>query len=348
MITDKIRSKLATWKGTVLSIMGRVQLVKSIIHGMLVYSFHVYFWPKRLLRLLDSWLKNFIIWSGDVLSKKVCTVSWKLMCRPWSEGGLDLKPTRLVNEALILKLAWDMLANDTQWTRLFKKRYFSKGKPISHHVKSSVWSGIKTQIVTALDNSLWIVGTGEKIQFWTDNWLGEPLVDLLHFDPGPHDSLKGTVSEVIVNGSWVLPTDITDYGNIKDRLAAIVLPSGPLPDVMVWTHSPDGILSSKLALSFLRPRTPVLPWADQIWRPSILPAHSCIYWRFHHGKMPTDESLRSRGSIVVSVCSLCLLADETSDHLFLRCPFASQLWNWIGGKLCCVIDRSSVDSILSC
>jgi len=66
--------------------------VKSIIHGMLVYSFHVYFWPRRLLRLLDSWIKKFI-WSGDVLSKKVCTVSWSMMCRPWSEGGLDLKPT---------------------------------------------------------------------------------------------------------------------------------------------------------------------------------------------------------------------------------------------------------------
>ena len=46
MITDKIKNKLATWKGTIISIMGRGQLVKSTIHGMLVYSFHVYFWPK--------------------------------------------------------------------------------------------------------------------------------------------------------------------------------------------------------------------------------------------------------------------------------------------------------------
>lgn len=58
MITDKIRNKLATWRGTILSIMSSVQLVKSIIHGMLVYSFHVYIWPRRLLRLLDSWIKK--------------------------------------------------------------------------------------------------------------------------------------------------------------------------------------------------------------------------------------------------------------------------------------------------
>jgi len=63
MITDRIKNKLATWKGRILSIMGRVQLVKSIIHGMLVYSFYVYLWPRRLLRLLDSWIKkNYLEW----------------------------------------------------------------------------------------------------------------------------------------------------------------------------------------------------------------------------------------------------------------------------------------------
>lgn len=41
-IVDGIKVKIATWKGTMLTIMGRVQLIKSNIHGMLVYCFHVY------------------------------------------------------------------------------------------------------------------------------------------------------------------------------------------------------------------------------------------------------------------------------------------------------------------
>jgi ribonuclease HI len=64
--------------------------------------------------------------------------------------------------------------------------------------------------------------------------------------------------------------------------------------------------------------------------------------------MPTDENLRSRGCIVVSVCSLCLLSDESSEHLFLRCQFATHLWDWIGFKLNCVIDTSSIATLLSC
>jgi hypothetical protein len=142
MITDRIKNKLATWKGRILSVMGRVQLVKSIIHGMLVYSFHVYLWPRRLLRLLDSWI-IFFIWSGDVLTKKVCTVAWNVMCRPWAEGGLDIKPTRLINEALIMKLSWDLIATESQWSILFKKRFFSNGQPSKQYFKSLVWSGIK-------------------------------------------------------------------------------------------------------------------------------------------------------------------------------------------------------------
>jgi hypothetical protein len=39
---------------------------------------------------------------------------------------------------------------------------------------------------------------------------------------------------------------------------------------------------------------------------------------------------------------------ECSDHLFLQCDFASRLWDWIGGKLHCVIDSSLVASLLHC
>ena len=163
MITDRIKAKLATWKGSLLSVMGRVQLVKYIIHETLVYFFHVYYmWPRRLLRMLDTWIKN-CIWSGDVLTRKVCTVSWNCLSRPWTEGGLDLKPTRLINDSLILKLAWNLLAIDSQWAALLKQSFISNGKLVDHYFKSFVWAGIKIHIGAVISNSLWIVGTGENI-----------------------------------------------------------------------------------------------------------------------------------------------------------------------------------------
>lgn len=73
-IADRIKSKLAGWKASLLSIMRRVQLVKSIIHSMLIYSFHVYAWPVSLVKQVDNWTRNFI-WAGDINTKKIVTVA---------------------------------------------------------------------------------------------------------------------------------------------------------------------------------------------------------------------------------------------------------------------------------
>lgn len=73
-IADKITSKLASWKGSLLSIMGRVELVKSIIQSLLLYSFHVYVWPPSLLKHLDNCIRNFV-WVGHINKCKVVTVA---------------------------------------------------------------------------------------------------------------------------------------------------------------------------------------------------------------------------------------------------------------------------------
>jgi len=49
-IADKIKAKLSAWKASLLSIAGRVLLVKSVIQGMLIHSISIYYWPKQLLK----------------------------------------------------------------------------------------------------------------------------------------------------------------------------------------------------------------------------------------------------------------------------------------------------------
>lgn len=53
-ICDRIKVKLATWKGVLLSSMGRVWLIKSINHRMFIYSFNIYLWPMKLLKQIDG------------------------------------------------------------------------------------------------------------------------------------------------------------------------------------------------------------------------------------------------------------------------------------------------------
>jgi len=64
-LVDKVTSKLGSWKEKSLTMMGRVQLVNSVIYGSLSYNFQVYRWPSNLLKHIDKWVRNFI-WTSDI------------------------------------------------------------------------------------------------------------------------------------------------------------------------------------------------------------------------------------------------------------------------------------------
>jgi hypothetical protein len=74
-LTDKVKMKLSAWKASLLSIAGRVQLVKSVVQSMLLHCLTIYSWPIKLLKDLEKWMRNFI-WSGEINKRKLVTVSW--------------------------------------------------------------------------------------------------------------------------------------------------------------------------------------------------------------------------------------------------------------------------------
>jgi hypothetical protein len=102
-IADRIKLKLSAWKASLLSIAGRVQLVRSVIQSMLTYSISVYSWPISLLKDLEKCIRNFI-WSGDIEKRKLVTISWQKLCRPLDQGGLNLRSLTSLNSASNLKL----------------------------------------------------------------------------------------------------------------------------------------------------------------------------------------------------------------------------------------------------
>jgi hypothetical protein len=118
-IADKISSKLTAWKASLLSMAGRVQLVQSVIQSMLIYSITIYSWPTGLLKQVEKNIRNFI-WSGDVDKRKLVTTSWKKVCRPLAQGGLNLKSLSNLNKAANLKLCWSLVNSQAAWAKLLK------------------------------------------------------------------------------------------------------------------------------------------------------------------------------------------------------------------------------------
>jgi len=76
------------------------------------------------------------------------------MCRSWAAGCLDIKPARLINESLILHLAWHFSSGNSHWARLLRKRFLKNGTPLQHYFQSSLWGGIKYHMGTITSNSI--------------------------------------------------------------------------------------------------------------------------------------------------------------------------------------------------
>lgn len=64
-ISNKFIAKLPNWKSPLLSRMGRIHMVKSIIHGILFYSTRIYELLSCLLSMMDTWIRNFV-WNSSI------------------------------------------------------------------------------------------------------------------------------------------------------------------------------------------------------------------------------------------------------------------------------------------
>lgn len=89
-LINKVRQRLESWKASILSFAGRVELIISTLS-----SFHI-FWsmafplPSSVLSELDKVCRQFI-WGDTYMKRKIHTVSWDLICLPRDEGGLGIR-----------------------------------------------------------------------------------------------------------------------------------------------------------------------------------------------------------------------------------------------------------------
>jgi len=323
-IADRVKLKLAAWKASLLSIAGRIQLVKSVVHGMLIHSFSVYSWPVSLIRDIERCIKNFIV-SGDITKRKLVTISWKKICKSYEEGGLGLRSLITINEAYNLKNCWNLFNSKESWAIILRDRALRQNSCIHHHIYSSLWYGMKNDYNGIIENSTFMIGNGEK-----DKWCGDSLCISLHIPQHLHSLLSAKVSDFINNFQWNIPWFLElSFPNLRSLIQQVIIPADNRMDKIIWNHSPSGDLNLKDAYTFKSNHSPVSHWAQSIWHRNIPPSKSLVAWRLMHDKMPTNENLIRRGCCLPSICNLCLNNQETSFHIFFDCPYAIKIWTWL-------------------
>jgi len=180
------------------------------------------------------------------------------------------------------------MQSQKSWAIILKDRVLRANSTIKHHIFSSLWSSMKEEFNTIKDNSIWLLGNGQLINFWNDAWCGPPLSQIFNVPVSISNLLSSSVSDYIFNRQWQLPDQIQQmFPNILQIISSLVIPMEDREDQLLWKHTPHGNLQLKEAYYFKLQQAPNLHWAKTIWSPDIPPAKSMLVWRLMHEKLLT-------------------------------------------------------------
>ena len=106
-ILEKARTILNTWYHRGLSLLGRVQVVNTLIASLFVYKMMVLpIIPRHIVRNMDNVIREFL-WN-----KKKSKIAYNILQNPKKEGGLNL--VNLTNKDKALKATWPQILSNEQ------------------------------------------------------------------------------------------------------------------------------------------------------------------------------------------------------------------------------------------
>ena len=113
-LLNKLESAIQGWMGKFLSYAGRLELLRSVLNGMVQFWIGIFPIPgvvlSRIIRICRSFL-----WSGCI-GKRTALVAWHRVCLPKTEGGLGLLDLKARSKTVIAGHIWNIhLKTDSIW-----------------------------------------------------------------------------------------------------------------------------------------------------------------------------------------------------------------------------------------
>ncbi|PON79265.1 hypothetical protein PanWU01x14_013810 [Parasponia andersonii] len=156
--------------------------------------------------------------------------------------------------ALLKKLSWSLLTDDSFIFRFLRRRFFSNSFTQYRFWKSSIRCGLRSHIQSLIDESIWAPGRNSKIHFWSDDWLGSPLIRMIDCNDTLEPDIDTTVGEFVSDYEWSLPTSFTsDFPMINEEIRRRIRLDGSVIDL--WLDALEANFSSQVS---------------QLWRSAIV------------------------------------------------------------------------------
>lgn len=183
------------------------------------------FFPARTLHELDQVCNNFL-WGDEENKRKLHLVGKETTFRPKIEGGLGIRNQKLMNKAFMAKLGWKLAQGPPNLAqKCIMSKYIHDHKVTPFANGSPVWRSIGRGWDILDKHGEWILGTGEDISFWHDDWLN--IGTIRSKVQGPLNLVEDhrKVSTLVENGQWNLG-DLSIYltQEVIDRIKSLPPP----------------------------------------------------------------------------------------------------------------------------
>lgn len=169
-----MEKKLKDWKSKTLSQAGKLVLIKSVAQVIPTYLMSCFRIPDGVINKIRAAIIRFW-WGQQGEEKRTNWIKWEALCKPKNEGGICLRDLAVFNKALLAKQGWRLLHNgNSLLARTLKARYFPNGSFCTATLgyrPSSTWQGLIEGWEVLNLGLCWVVGNGETIRVWKDNWV---------------------------------------------------------------------------------------------------------------------------------------------------------------------------------
>lgn len=338
-IKDAIFNKMEGWKGKLLNQAGKETLIKAVIQAMPTYAMSILRFPKKFCDNICSRVAKFW-WARSGKERGIHWRRWQILTKSKKDGGMGFKDFNHMNLALLAKQTWRLLQHSNLlWAQILKAKYFPESNILEASKKkgcSWVWSSILQGRDFLLNYGRWIVGDGETIRIWKDNWLpGEISV---HNQNNDSDERLSSIIDH-VNKRWDLAKVKATLPN-QMAISAVQVPISyfGVQDRFVWPHTHSGTYSVRTGYHIARSKfqpPQVFPsssislnpsfW-NQIWSVKTPQKVKIFLWKICQNALPVRENLFRRQMITSPLCPICNSEQETIEHALLLCSWTRQVW----------------------
>ncbi|KAF7843911.1 uncharacterized protein G2W53_000816 [Senna tora] len=326
-LVEKVESKLAGWKSRLLSQIGRLTLIKSVLQASPIYQLSVLPMPNKYADRIDALSTNFY-WGHNNKSGIHLAAKQKLF-KSRVRGGLGLRQTSLFNKALMAKQVWRVVSQPasvySQWARA---KYFSNNLellPKKTTQPAAIWRCLDKSGSLIFDHLWWKIATGEQVPLGSRFWW-----PLLTNYPFQHQNVAALINSQ--TRTWNQPLVNQLFApSVASNILHSPLPLCTSADSFIWKFSITGeykVSEGYQLLSDTRHQnnpSQFFPW-KYLWSLSIPSKIKNFIWRILNNALPNLTNLTRHHMQLDEICCICQRDSESLHHLFIHCTFARSIW----------------------